>query len=132
MAGGKVTITAGSFLQGPGCSMHGNEGIDLTVGKGINYGSITAGSNTSSEPCNSETYNREKCITFLLDTFEKIDKLKETTSQKTVSTSISESFTSISEATSTSLTNSGLGLADTLPVLLTILLFHLLVKRFYH
>ena len=132
MAGGKVTITAGSFLQGPGCSMHGNEGIDLTVGKGINYGSITAGSNTSRESCSAETYDREKCITFLLDTLEKIDKLKETTSQKTVSTSISESFTSISEATSTSLTNSGLGLADTLPVLLTILLFHLLVKRFYH
>ena len=49
-AGGKLIIQAGSFFFGPGCEMHGNEAVELTVGTGVNHGSITAGQNNEHQP----------------------------------------------------------------------------------
>ena len=49
-AGTKVTIQAGSFFFGPGCEMHGNEAVELTVGTVVNHGSITAGHDYEGRP----------------------------------------------------------------------------------
>ena len=42
-AGNGVIIEAGSIYQGPGCSMHGDNYVDLTADYTLNEGSITAG-----------------------------------------------------------------------------------------
>ena len=47
---GKVIIDAGSFFFGPGCIMNVDELIDLTVGHGVNHGSMTAGQNNAGPP----------------------------------------------------------------------------------
>ena len=42
-AGKEIIIDAQYIYQGPGCSMHGNELVDITADQTLNEGSITAG-----------------------------------------------------------------------------------------
>ena len=49
-AGNGVYIDAGTIYQGPGCSIHGDNLVDITFDYAFNEGSITAGEQLPSNP----------------------------------------------------------------------------------
>ena len=109
-AGGKVTIQAGSFFFGPGCEMHGNEAVDLTVGTGVNHGSITAGHDNDRPiipPPQPET----------------------TTMMEITTTSIPE-YSTTTFSTTVSLRNASSVSAESLPLILVALFLNYLINRF--
>ena len=109
-AGTKVTIQAGSFFFGPGCEMHGNEAVELTVGTVVNHGSITAGHDNDRPiipPPQPET----------------------TTMMEITTTSIPE-YSTTTFSTTVSLRNASSVSAESLPLILVALFLNYLINRF--
>ena len=49
-AGNGVIIEGGSIYNGPGCSIHGDNFVDITADYTMNQGSLTAGDNLPTNP----------------------------------------------------------------------------------
>ena len=114
-AGGKVTIQAGSFFFGPGCEMHGNEAVELTVGTGVNHGSITAGQNNERQPIFAPTIRPSQ-------------ESGTTTLMETTSTSLSE-YSTANFTTTASLTSASSISAESLPLILVAILLNYFINR---
>ena len=115
-AGGKVTIQAGSFFFGPGCEMHGNEAVELTVGNGVNHGSITAGHDNEGQP-------------MLAPPIIPPPQPETTTMMEITTTSIPE-YSTTTFSTTVSLRNASSVSAESLPLILVSLFLNYLINRF--
>ena len=115
-AGNKVTIIAGSFFHGPGCCIHGGNAVDLTVGRGENHGSITAGHNNDDQPifAPSNLPTKEPETTALTET---------------TTVSVPEFSTAIF-STTVSLTNSSSASTESLSLILVAIFLNFLLNRF--
>ena len=114
-AGTKVTIQAGSFFFGPGCEMHGNEAVELTVGTVVNHGSITAGHDYEGRP-------------MLAIPIRPAPEPETTTMMELTTTSIPKYSTS-TYSTTVSLRNASSVSAESLPLILVALFLNFLINR---
>ena len=113
---GKVIIDAGSFFFGPGCVMNADELVDLTVGHGVNHGSITAGQNNARPPTYA-SYIRptQKSETYALT--------------RPFSTSLTE-YSTVSFSTNASFRNQSSVSAESLSLILVAIFLNFLINRF--